>query len=316
MLHAIGIDLGGTFIKYAIISEAGQFVFDGKIPSNATISSETVIAQLTKAIQTCQKWAAREGISLQGAGIGTPGIVDASQRMVLGGAENITGWENILLADRLQAATGLSIRLDNDANLMGLGETCYGAARDCSDVVFLTVGTGIGGAIILNGQLFGGYGNRGTEIGHIPLIADGETCACGAIGCLEHYASAAALVRRFTQRCQDNGISFPRINGELIVSLYHQNHAVAVESLNEHCFFLGRGIAGLINIFSPQRVVIGGGISEAGEFYIEKISQEAFRQAIPACSCNTQIVKATLGNKAGSLGAARLILEAAKLSQQ
>lgn len=309
MQYAIGIDLGGTFIKYAIISEAGEFVFDGKLPSNAAISAEQVIAQLTGAIQTCQEWATREGISLQGTGIGTPGIVDASRRIVLGGAENIKDWESIPLADILQGATGLPTLLDNDANLMGLGETRYGAAQGCSDVVFLTIGTGIGGAIVINGQLFGGHGNRGAEIGHTPLIANGETCACGSVGCLEHYASAAALVRRFTQRCQETGISFSHIDGEMVVALYHKNHPLAVELMNEHCFFLGRGIAGLINIFSPQRVIIGGGISEAGDFYINMISREAFKYAIPACSCNTQIVKAALGNKAGSMGAASLILK-------
>lgn len=307
MKYAIGIDLGGTFIKYAIINEEGEFVFDGKLPSDATVSAKAVVQQLITAVKTCQGWASAGGIQLSGAGIGTPGIVDASQRTILGGAENIAGWENIPLADTIQSQTGLLTLLDNDANLMGLGETRYGSARDCTDVVFLTIGTGIGGALIIGGRLFGGYANRGTEIGHTPLIANGETCACGSVGCLEHYASATALVRRFTQRCEKAGISFPHIDGELIVSLFHQQHPLAVESLNEHFFFLGRGIAGLINIFSPQRVVIGGGISEAGDFYINGISRESFRLAIPACSSHTQIVKATLGNKAGSMGAAGLI---------
>lgn len=308
MKYAVGIDLGGTFIKYAIINEGGEFIFDGKIPSKATISADSVIGQLTTAIETCQGWAASHGIRLQGTGIGTPGIVDASQRTVLGGAENIAGWENILLADNIQNTTGLFTLVNNDANLMGLGETRYGAARGCSDVVFLTIGTGIGGAVIINGRLFGGYANRGSELGHTPLFAEGETCACGSTGCLEHYASASALVRRFTHRCRQAGITFPHIDGELIVSLYHQQHPLAIEALQEHFSFLGRGIAGFINIFSPQRVVIGGGISEAGDFYTGMISREAFRHAIPACSCNTRIVKAALGNKAGSLGAASLIL--------
>lgn len=177
-------------------------------------------------------------------------------------------------------------------------------------MVFLTVGTGIGGAVIIDGKLFNGYANRGTELGHVPLIANGEPCACGSIGCLEHYASTAALVRRFSKRIAEAGISYPNeeINGELIVRLYKQGDKIAAESLNEHCDFLGHGIAGFINIFSPQRVVIGGGLSEAGDFYIQKVSVKALRYAIPDCAVNTEIMAASLGNKAGSIGAASLFL--------
>lgn len=309
MRYAIGIDLGGTFIKYAVLSEQGDFVCNGKLPSEANQSPQAVTAQLIRAVQICQEYAQTAGLSLSGVGIGTPGIVDAAQRTVLGGAENIQGWENISLADEIEAATSLSTRVNNDANLMGLGETRYGAAQGCSDVVFLTIGTGIGGAVIIGGKLFGGYANRGTEIGHIPLIADGETCACGSVGCLEHYASAAALVRRFTERCEKAHLSYSQIDGELIMSLAKQEDPLAVETLREHCSWLGRGIAGLINIFSPQKIVLGGGLSEAGEYYISRVRQEAFRHAIPACSVNTEIVQACLGNRAGSLGAAGLIFE-------
>ena len=138
---------------------------------------------------------------------------------------------------------------------MGLGETMYGAGQGATHVVFLTVGTGIGGAVVIDGKLFNGYANRGTELGHVPLIANGEPCACGSVGCLEHYASTSALVRRFSQRIIDAGISYPNeeINGELIVRLYKQGDKIAQLSLEEHCDFLGHGIAGFINIFSPQK---------------------------------------------------------------
>ena len=197
----------------------------------------------------------------------------------------------------MEKETGLPTQLGNDANLMGLGETMYGAGNGATHVVFLTVGTGIGGAVII-------------DLGHVPLIANGEPCACGSIGCLEHYASTAALVRRFSKRIAEAGISYPNeeINGELIVRLYKQGDKIAAESLNEHCDFLGHGIAGFINIFSPQRVVIGGGLSEAGDFYIQKVSEKALRYAIPDCAVNTEIMAASLGNKAGSIGAASLFL--------
>ena len=134
---------------------------------------------------------------------------------------------------------------------------CTEPGQGAQNVVFLTVGTGIGGAVVIGGKLFNGFANRGTELGHVPLIANGEPCACGSVGCLEHYASTSALVRRFSKRAAEAGISFPgeEINGELIVRLYKEGDKLATECLDEHCDFLGHGIAGFINIFSPQRIV-------------------------------------------------------------
>ena len=307
--YAIGIDLGGTSVKYALIDNEGVFHFQGKLPSKADVSAEAVIGQLVTACKEAMASALQLGVAVEGIGIGTPGIVDETNRIVLGGAENIKGWENLNLADRIEAETGLPVQMGNDANLMGLGETMYGAGQGAQNVVFLTVGTGIGGAVVIGGKLFNGFANRGTELGHVPLIANGEPCACGSVGCLEHYASTSALVRRFSKRAAEAGISFPgeEINGELIVRLYKEGDKLATECLNEHCDFLGHGIAGFINIFSPQRIVIGGGLSEAGDFYIRKVSEQAHRYAIADCAVNTQIMAASLGNKAGSIGAASLV---------
>ena len=249
-LYAIGIDLGGTSIKYALISNEGEFPFQGKLPSLADISAEAVIEQLIKAINEVKAFATEQRYNIEGIGIGTPGIVDETNRIVLGGAENIKGWEKLHLADTIEKATGLPTLLGNDANLMGLGETMYGAGQGATHVVFLTVGTGIGGAVVIDGKLFNGFANRGTELGHVPLIANGEACACGSVGCLEHYASTSALVRRFTQRSAEAGIQYPgkEINGELIVHLYKEGNKLATECLEEHCDYLGHGILSLIHI--------------------------------------------------------------------
>ncbi len=307
--YAIGIDLGGTSVKYALIDNEGVFHFQGKLPSKADISAEAVIGQLVTACKETMASAQQLGVTIEGIGIGTPGIVDETNRIVLGGAENIKGWENLNLADRIEAETHLPVQMGNDANLMGLGETMYGAGQGARNVVFLTVGTGIGGAVVIDGKLFNGFANRGTELGHVPLIANGEPCACGSIGCLEHYASTSALVRRFSKRAAEAGRSFSgeEINGELIVRLYKEGDKLATECLEEHCDFLGHGIAGFINIFSPQRIVIGGGLSEAGDFYIQKVSERAHRYVMADCAVNTRIMAASLGNKAGSIGAASLV---------
>lgn len=309
MEYAVGIDLGGTSIKYALVDGAGNSSFEGKLPSLASISAEAVIGQLVLAATEVKEAAARAQLTVKGIGLGTPGIVDETGRIVLGGAENIAGWENIDIASRLEEQLHLPVVAGNDANLMGLGETAYGAGRGCSHVIFLTVGTGIGGAVVIDGKLFNGYANRGTELGHVPLIANGERCACGAVGCLEHYASTSALVRRFQALAEDRSLTFgEEINGELIVRLYREGHSLAVECMNDHFFYLGRGIAGFINIFSPQRVVIGGGLPEAGPFYLEKVREVVQANVIPNCALNTELKVALLGNKAGLIGAATLAL--------
>lgn len=309
MEYAIGIDLGGTSIKYALVSEEGDSFFEGRLPSFASVSSAKVMEQLAKAAMMVKTMADGKGWSVKGIGVGTPGIVDVTNRIVLGGAENIAGWENVDIASFLEEQTGLPVVVSNDANLMGLGEAKYGAGHGCTHVVFLTVGTGIGGAVIIDGKLFNGFANRGTELGHVPLIANGERCACGAVGCLEHYASTAALVRRFTQLAAAQGMKFgEEINGELIVRLYRDAHPLAVQCMNEHFFYLGRGIAGFINTFSPQRVVIGGGVSECGAFYLEEIKKVVKENVIADCAVNTEVVIAGLGNRAGYVGAASLIL--------
>lgn len=306
----IGIDLGGTSVKYALIGREGNFLHRGELPSKAEISAEAIIAQLLKAIHEVRLFATNQRLTIEGIGIGTPGIVDETNHIVVGGADNLVGWVNIPLANRVEKETGLRTQLANDANVMALGEVRYGAAKGSTHVVFLTVGTGIGGAVIIDGKLFSGFAGRGTELGHVPLIANGEPCNCGSVGCLEAYASTAALVRRYTARCEENAVSFcTGINGKLIVKRCLEGDELAIACLDEHCFYLGRGIAGFINIFSPQKIIIGGGLSEAGDFYMEKIRKVAFTHAMADTRLNTEIMVAQLGNNAGSLGAASLIFD-------
>jgi len=310
--YAIGLDLGGTFVKYALVDSSGNCLTHGKLPSLAHVSARAVTDQVVKAASQSLEFARENGIPVQGIGIGTPGIVDETQRIVVGAAENIREWENIPLANRVEEEVSLPTLIGNDANLMGLAETRFGAARGCSHAVFLTIGTGIGGAVVIGHRLFNGFANRGTELGHIPLIADGEPCACGSVGCLETYASATALVRHYQttleQTTGKTASETAAIDGEEIVSRYLQGETLAVQCMERHFSLLGRGIAGLINIFSPQRIVIGGGLAEAGPFYIRQIAQVARQHAMPDCLLNTSFAAATLGNRAGCIGAASLIL--------
>ncbi len=308
MKNIIAIDLGGTSIKFGIIDESGNLLSEGLTPTMPE-SAELVINNLKKAAKRFFNEAKSKDLEISTIGIGTPGIVDPTFRIVLGGADNIEGWSNIRLSDELEKEFHVPVFVNNDANMMGLGEQWQGAAQDSSDVVFLTIGTGVGGAVIVDGKLYGGYANRGTELGHIPLVMDGKPCSCGSIGCFEAYASTSALIEEYVQLVENEGST---VNGITIVEEFKKGNPKAITALNRHFQYIGRGVAGLVNIFSPQKVIIGGGISEAGEFYIQSIAREYKKYVMPDCAVNTEICAARLGNKAGLYGAARWALSRLK----
>jgi len=303
MRYAAGIDVGGTFVKLALVSEDGNILFEDKLDiSKAT--REEILNTIDLAIIKINKEANLFDVQISGIGIGSPGIV--FEGVVLGGADNLNGWANVPLLEIFTEKFGLPVFVDNDANVMGIGEVIYGAARNCTDVIFITIGTGIGGAIVMNGQLYGGYKNRGTELGHIVIDHKGIDCNCGGRGCLEAYASTSALIRQYAEL---SGKDEETIDGRYIVDRFKEGEPSAVKCMQEHTDYLGHGIASFVNTFAPQKVVIGGGISEAGQFYIDMISASTFRYAMPDCASNTEVVGAILGNKAGCLGAASLVFK-------
>jgi len=303
--YAVGVDLGGTFVKAALVSNVGDIVFTDKLPIGSQASKDIILNTIEKIIQMAIDEANINELGVIGIGLGTPGIVQDG--VILGGSENLNGWENIDLSSYYNQKFNLPVLVDNDANLMGLGEFYYGAAKDCSDVVFLTIGTGIGGAIIANGELYGGYQNRGTELGHIVVEHNGPDCNCGGKGCLEIYSSTTALIKDYSER---TGKAINDLNGHYIVEKFNENEENAIKCMQKHTDYLGHGVASFINTFAPQKVVIGGGISDAGQFYIDMISKSAFSYMMPSCGSNTEVVGAKLGNNAGSLGAAALIFKA------
>lgn len=306
MRHAIGIDLGGTSAKYAVVASDSSILFVGSRPTPATLGAEAVLSMLAACVDDCLAYARDNGIELAATGIGTPGIVTPDGQTVVGGAENIAGWENVPLGAELAARTGLPVVAGNDANMMAMGEWAFGAARGLSDVLFVTVGTGIGSAALIDGRLWRGHLGRGMEMGHITVKCDGEPCACGGRGCLEHYASTSALVRRYM------ALSGAQADGRLIVERYHAGEPAAVQALEEHWTYLAHGIASMINVFAPQRVVVGGGISESGPFYFERLRRLVDAQVMAVCAEGVEIVPAMLGNRAGTLGAAALALRSSQ----
>ncbi len=350
MSYAIGIDLGGTYIKYGLVDVNGAILYESirpTYPSAASAASAapgassalaaTALGSPTAApagrndvydnlisISTeLKEIALSKGQLPIGIGVGVPGIVDEGR--VTACAANLPELEGMALGQAMEQKLGMPVWVDNDANLMGMAEWKFGSARGLTDVIFLTIGTGIGGAMIINGQLYAGYRKRGGELGHIIIVPDGLPCSCGGKGCLEAHASVKALIDDYkgctseyalydvqtSPSDPENNPDGPDGRGEItgrdIVARYLGNQPAARTVMNRHFDHLGSGIAGLINIFSPQKLIIGGGISEAGPFYIDQIRQRTNQRVMKETSLYTTIEAAALGNKAGFLGAAALV---------
>ncbi len=300
--YAIGVDLGGTFVKVALVSNTGNIIIKDKHAIGVKTPKNAILKTINEAVQIVIDKAKESQFPVLGIGIGTPGVVDDG--VVLGAADNLNGWENLDLSSYFSDIFKLPVLVENDANVMGFGEMSYGAAKNTADAIFITVGTGIGGAVFINGELCGGYKNRGGELGHITIAHQGIDCNCGGRGCLEAYASTTALINQYAKI---SGKDSHSIDGHYIVSQFIAKENAAVKCMQEHTDYLGHGIASFINIYAPQKIIVGGGISEAGQFYIDMIKEAAFSYAMPDCAVHTDIVAAELGNNAGSLGAASLI---------
>ncbi len=295
----VGIDLGGTSIKYAVVEDKNILWSDTK-PTNASYSRDELIDNIHSCVTKIQSL----DYAVKAVGIGTPGLVDVDSGFVKGGAYNLPDWEDLPLGDIMKKKTGLPVFVDNDANLMGLGE--YSQRSELGkNVIFITIGTGIGGAIIINGELFRGSKFAGSELGCIPMEVNGVE------GFWEDFASTSAMVKNY-QKLIDN--SSNEINGKYLMEKFEQGDADAMEIVENNTRLLGQGIGAYINIFNPDYIIIGGGISEAGGMYIDKIKSYAFNYAMDDCKEGVQISAAKLGNKAGFLGAVELAkLELEKL---
>lgn len=300
--YAVGVELCEDVVSFALVSEIGDILFSDKLQLSKNATREVILSILHTSIHTALKEAGKLDKPVSGIGIGTPGIV--FNGVVLGGAGNLNGWKNIFLGSVFSKAFDLPVYVNNDVNVKGLAETAYGAARGCSDVLFLTVDTGIEGAVLIDGKLFGGYRNHGTKLGHITINQNGVDCTCGGRGCLDVYASIKALRHQYMLK---TGRKENLVDEHCIWKRYNKGEEAAVQCISDHIRYLGQGIASLINIFAPQKVVVGGGISKADRFYVELIQKITFDFAMSDCAANTEIMAAMLGNQAGILGAASLV---------
>lgn len=290
--QVIGVDLGGTAIKLGRFTEAGLCVESLTVPTPQPATPDAVLAAIEAAIATLDP--DQEAIAI---GVGTPGPTDAAGR-VARVAINLAGWNEVPVADWLEAKTGRPTVLANDANCAGLGEAWLGAGRPFRDQIVLTLGTGVGGAIILNGQLFTGRDGTAGELGLITLNPDGPLCNSGNQGSLEQYCSVQAVRR-------ETGIE----PGELAAKAA-AGDADAIAFWQQYGRYLGAGLASLIYILTPEAVILGGGISAGADLFLPAAIAEIEARVLPSSREGMQILLAQLGNQAGIAGAARLALQA------
>ncbi|MFK0732272.1 MAG: ROK family protein [Gloeotrichia echinulata GP01] len=286
----IGIDLGGTAIKLGRFNQDGICLQSLSVATPQPATPEAVFAALVDAIAQIDS----DGQTLA-IGVGTPGPPDAAGRIAKV-AINLPGWYDVPLADWLEAKTGKPTVVANDANCAGLGEAWLGAGRHYQNLILLTLGTGVGGAIILNGKLFAGHQGAAGELGLISFNPKGPKCNSGNQGSLEQYTSATAIRRRTGKEPAELG------------ALAQAGDVAALTFWQEYGNDLGIGLTSLIYVLTPEAVVIGGGVSASFEFFLPTMKAEIEQRVMPTSRVGLQILPAELGNGAGMLGAAKLAL--------
>lgn len=308
-MYRIGIDLGGTNIAVGVVDEQHHILSAISVPTGATRPYVDVIADMISAVEQVLSAAKLTAADCTSIGIGSPGNCD-SERGVVVRAYNL-GWFNVPICEMLQKHFHIPVRISNDANVAALAETVAGAALDCRNMVLITLGTGVGGGIIIDGKIYAGMRTAGAEMGHSLLVLDGEPCSCGRNGCWEAYASATALIRQGKQAAAEHPESLlagvKNMMGIDIFNCADRGDTVAQQVIDRWCDYVAAGLTDIVNTLAPEKILIGGGISRQGERILQPIrryvADHCFGQhegAIPEIQC------AMLGNEAGIIGAAAL----------
>lgn len=317
-MYYIGIDLGGTNIAAGILDENLKIVIKGSVPTGNEREYPEIIKDMA---QHSLKLIKEAGLTIEDIayiGIGSPGVCDREKGILLY-ANNI-GFIDVPMVSEMQKYISLPIYIENDANCAALGESVSGAAKDVSDSITITLGTGVGGGIVMGNRIFLGFNGMAGEIGHTSIVLDGEKCTCGRKGCWEAYASATALIRQTVKAAEENPDSeinklvngnMNQVNAKTAFDAMRLNDETGIRVVDQYIRYVAEGISNLMVTLQPEKVVIGGGISKEGETLLkslrEKVKENLYykKDDVP----QAQIVAAEIGNDAGIVGAAMLGLQ-------
>jgi len=305
----VGVDLGGTNIKAGTVRSDGEVLFRCRMSTEASKGPQAVVGRIVQAIQECLAGVEGGRERTAGVGVGSPGPLDLAEGVVLT-APNLPGWTDVPLRRMVEERAGLACLVENDANAAALGEQWMGAGHGASSLVLFTLGTGIGGGIVLGGKVWHGFAGVAAEIGHMSINPDGPACNCGSKGCVEAYASATGMVKRMREAI-DAGrrTSLAGRAGELTARDIHEaavaGDQVARENMEMTGFYLGVAVANIMNILNPEVVVFSGGVTAAGDMLLRPIRETVRERSLEAAQEGVRICFAELGDDAGIIGAAR-----------
>ena len=312
--YAFGVDVGGTTCKIGFFETSGTLIDKWEIKTNTENGGASILPDVAASVEAKLSERGIGKDEVQGIGIGVPGPV--REDGVVSRCVNL-GWQEVHVAEELCALTGLLVKAGNDANVAALGEMWQGGAKGSKNIVMVTLGTGVGGGVIVRGRIVAGFDGAGGEIGHITVCADEkEACNCGRCGCLEQYVSATGIVRvakRHLERSDDvtslREIDRDALTAKDVFDAAKAGDAVALELVDEVCGILGAALSNIACVVNPEIILIGGGVSKAGEILIDYIRPH-YEKNVFHGSRQVKFSLATLGNDAGIYGAAKLILDA------
>jgi glucokinase len=309
----IGIDVGGTNIKIALVESNGTITYSNTLPTRTEMGYEYTINNMKQAIRELMSETKTDKNSIEGIGFGFPGQIDC-QKGIVRLAPNVPGWVDVPIAEMIEKEFGIPTRVDNDVRCAALGELNYGAGVGCQNLICITVGTGIGSGLIINGKLVRGASNAAGELGHIKLqMQDGPLCGCGDYGCLEAFASGPAIVAMAEDYIKGGKSTKYRELGSTEITPYivaeaaKQGDPVAKRIFTIIGEYIGVGLASAVNLLNPEKIIIGGGVADAGEILLGPLRETLLKRAMPISGAAVEIVPAKLGNTAGVIGASLLI---------
>ena len=307
------IDLGGTNIKAAVVDEKGQILAEGSVPTGLPRPARELCRAIADTLLDVLAGSPYQKKDLAAVGIGSPGMVDDVAGVVV--YDNNLDWANVPAADWLREDTGLPVAVGNDANVAALGEALYGCAKGAHSAVILTLGTGVGGGVVLGGRLWTGFNGAASELGHMVINPAGELCTCGQRGCLETYASATALLRltrRAMEQTPDSAMhalaAEQGFGGQLAFAAAAAGDAAGRQVVDTYIQGLAIGVADIINILFPEVIGFSGGVAKQGEVLLEPLRREVAARVYghKYAPRQTRLVSCTLGYRAGLVGAAAL----------
>ena len=311
---AIGIDLGGTNLKAAVVDSDGRILGKQTVPIDAARGAQTCVAEMASLIDGLLGDLSLRRSDVVGVGVGAPGPFSYRDGRIIRAA-NLPGWENVPLRDWLHERLQLPVIMDNDGNTAAFGEFWVGAGRGADDLVMLTLGTGVGAGVVIDGRILHGHFDNAAELGHMIVALDGLACRCGQRGCLEQYASAGTVARRVVEAIKsgepstlaDTVRAGKPINAKHVADCAKAGDALCLRIWDEACRYLAIACINIQHAYNPARVVLGGGMSEAGSFLLDRVTAHVSNQRWSLHDDLPEVSLARLGYDAGVIGAAGLL---------